>query len=147
LNVGFAGRIPESYVPEQEVRINLYARVARLASDDELDLLRDEIEDRFGTLPVEAQQLFTLTRLKQACRNLGIARVDAGPEAVAFTFRDKRHAAAPLQQLIKAAKGALAWRGDRLVYERRMRSPAEQARVVTRLVEKLAAALQRDGPT
>jgi transcription-repair coupling factor (superfamily II helicase) len=145
LNVGLTGRIPESYVAEQEARINLHARIAKLASDSELDLLLEEIEDRFGTLPDEARQLFTLTRLRHACRNLGIARVDAGPQAIAFTFRDRRRATPALQRLIKAAKGNLGWSGERLVYRRRTRSPAERARVVMRLMEKFAAALRRDG--
>jgi transcription-repair coupling factor (superfamily II helicase) len=145
LNVGLTGRIPESYVAEQEARINLHARIAKLASDSELDLLLEEIEDRFGTLPDEVRQLFTLTRLRHACRNLGIARVDAGPQAIAFTFRDRRRATPALQRLIKAAKGNLAWSGERLVYRRRTRSPAERARVVMRLMEKFAAALRRDG--
>jgi transcription-repair coupling factor (superfamily II helicase) len=142
-NIGLGGRIPESYVPEQEVRINLYARIGKLADESELELLRDEMEDRFGVMPDETRQLFTLMQLKHVCRRLGIARVDAGPQAVAFTFRDKQRAAPALQRLIKAAEGALAWNGDRLVYRRAIRNPTQQERLIMRLLKKLAAALLR----
>ena len=49
LNLGAAGRIPADYVPEAEVRINLYARLAKLTDESDVDALGEEIEDRFGT--------------------------------------------------------------------------------------------------
>ncbi|MDQ4061081.1 MAG: DEAD/DEAH box helicase, partial [Pseudomonadota bacterium] len=51
LNLGLTGLIPEDYVPEAEVRINLYARLARLQRSGEIDAFGDEIEDRFGPMP------------------------------------------------------------------------------------------------
>ncbi len=48
LNLGAAGRIPADYVPEAEVRINLYARLAKLTDESDVDALGEEIEDRFG---------------------------------------------------------------------------------------------------
>jgi transcription-repair coupling factor (superfamily II helicase) len=87
LQLGIAGRLPESWIPEEEVRINLYARIARLSSGAELDALSEELEDRFGSLPEAAHMLLELSRLRQLARIARIARVDAGPAAIALTPR------------------------------------------------------------
>jgi transcription-repair coupling factor (superfamily II helicase) len=95
LNLGLSGRIPESWIPEEEVRINLYARVARLASASEIDALRLELEDRFGTLPPEADRLLEIARIRRLAREAHVARVQAGPAAIALTpRRGFRHHAA-----------------------------------------------------
>jgi transcription-repair coupling factor (superfamily II helicase) len=147
LNLGLAGRIPEDYVPEAEVRINLYARLARLNEDGELDALSDEIEDRFGELPAPVRELLALTRLKHLCRRLGIVRVDAGPQAIALTFRVDVTADAAIQELIEASDGRLAWRGERLVYARETSSADERESVTVKLIAKLAELGERHNPS
>jgi transcription-repair coupling factor (superfamily II helicase) len=69
------------------VRINLYARVARATDAHDLDVLTEEIEDRFGPLTAEAVALLGRARLKCLCRSRRVARIDVGPKAVAFTPR------------------------------------------------------------
>jgi len=87
LNLGVTGSLPETWIPEPEVRINLYARLARAGSSEEIEALAEEIEDRFGTPPAEVRTLLALARLRQlACVAL-ISRIDAGPAAIALTPR------------------------------------------------------------
>jgi transcription-repair coupling factor (superfamily II helicase) len=143
LNLGATGSIPEEYVPEPEMRISLYARLAKLHANGAIDAFRDEVEDRFGAIPSPVDQLFLQMRLKRLCRRIGVARIDAGPEAIALTFRGDRSDDPRLARLIQKAKGALDWSGERLVYKRQTRKPAEQQRLTIRLVEKLAATLLR----
>jgi transcription-repair coupling factor (superfamily II helicase) len=87
LNLGAPGGIPEDYVPEPEVRLNLYARLSRAGATDEIEALADEIADRFGPIPEAMAGLFDVTRLRILCRRAGVARVDAGPAAIALSFR------------------------------------------------------------
>jgi transcription-repair coupling factor (superfamily II helicase) len=87
------------------------------------------------------RELLLLTRLKLLCRRSGIDRIDAGPQAIAVTFRRDVAAARPIEQLIKKSKGALAWRGERLVYARETGTPGERQRVTMKLVAKLAEVL------
>ncbi|MFC7398395.1 TRCF domain-containing protein [Chelatococcus sp. GCM10030263] len=99
LNLDATARIPPDYVPDEEARLELYGRVARAATEGEVDELEDEIEDRFGSLPEPVRDLLALARIRQACRRLGIARIDAGPQAIAITFRGKgRKARATLKK-------------------------------------------------
>jgi transcription-repair coupling factor (superfamily II helicase) len=87
LHLGGSGSLPESWIPEEEVRINLYARIARIASGAELDALGEELEDRFGALPEEAQALLSVSHIRQLARLAAVARIDAGPAAIALTPR------------------------------------------------------------
>ncbi len=87
LALGIEGRIPAEWVPEEEGRVTLYARLARLTDTDGIDAFADELEDRFGAIPGEAATLLRVARVRAAARAAGIARIDAGPAAIAFTPR------------------------------------------------------------
>jgi transcription-repair coupling factor (superfamily II helicase) len=131
LNVGAGGRIPPEWIPEEEVRINLYARIARLASAEAADALAEELEDRFGTLPDAAQLLLRTAQLRLLARAAGVARIDAGPAAIAFTPRNKA--------LKDAAAAGLERKGERwLLREETAAGPARLDRIRA-LLETLVA--------
>jgi transcription-repair coupling factor (superfamily II helicase) len=85
LSLGTAGRLPEEWIPEEEVRLALYLRLARLGDDGALEAFAAELADRFGEAPPEAEALLASARIRQLAKAAGIARIDAGPAAVAFT--------------------------------------------------------------
>jgi transcription-repair coupling factor (superfamily II helicase) len=129
LHLGSAGQLPESWIPEEEVRINLYVRLARLASAADLDALADELEDRFGTLPAEAATLIAVARIRQLARETRIERIDAGPAAIALTPRRDFTGDAP----------GLELKGTRLLLKERIEDEAERLERVRTLLESLAA--------
>ena len=69
-------RLPESYVAAVNQRLVLYKRLASCREREEIDRIRDEILDRFGALPIEAENLFEVIRLKILARKLGVAAID-----------------------------------------------------------------------
>jgi transcription-repair coupling factor (superfamily II helicase) len=79
--------VPADFVPEPDVRLEIYRRLARLPSVDALDDVSEELADRFGDLPSGLTTLLDLVRLRLLCRQQGISAVHAGPEAVALTPR------------------------------------------------------------
>ncbi len=88
LNIGDGGYLPESWIPEPDVRLGLYVRLSRIESDGELEAFEEELLDRFGPLPADAERLLARARIRIAARTLGIARIDAGPAAIALTPRE-----------------------------------------------------------
>jgi len=130
LNLGLNGAIPEAYVPDATLRINLYARLARLTDPPEVDAFAEEIEDRFGPLPDETAALLQRARLKALARTAGVSRVEAGPKAVALTL-----AADPGK--LKAAPEA-RFKDGRLIWPnaegQELRAPDE----IAKLLEELA---------
>jgi transcription-repair coupling factor (superfamily II helicase) len=64
INLPLAAFLPEPYVPDATLRLQLYRRLAGLTSEREIDDLRAELEDRFGPVPEEAGNLFYQLQLK-----------------------------------------------------------------------------------
>jgi transcription-repair coupling factor (superfamily II helicase) len=79
IHFGPAAIIPEDYVPEPELRLNIDARLARLRSMDEVDAFAEEIEGRFGQPPQAVEGLLAHAQAKILCREHNIAKAEGGP--------------------------------------------------------------------
>jgi transcription-repair coupling factor (superfamily II helicase) len=108
LNLPIEEMLPTSYVQSKNMRLEIYGRVARCRSEDDLDDLEEETARRFGPLSAGARDFFAVARLRLDCKRRGIMRLDAGPEAVAATFLPGR--------LRKVKSKLLRRDGDRVVY-------------------------------
>ncbi len=64
IEVPFDARLPETYVAETNLRIEIYQRLGEVDSYGEIDAIWSEIKDRFGVPPVEAQWLYYVTRVR-----------------------------------------------------------------------------------
>ena len=71
---------------DPEIRLNLYARLARLRDLAAIDDFAEEIEDRFGPPPDAVRNLLDPARIRVMARRAGAVRVDAGPRGIAVTF-------------------------------------------------------------
>ncbi|GAA4021473.1 DEAD/DEAH box helicase [Sphingomonas swuensis] len=90
LHLGATGHLPEEWIPEEEVRLSIYMRLARLEENGALDSFEAELADRFGKLPPEVEALLSQARIRMLAQAAGIARIDAGPAAVALTPTDRK---------------------------------------------------------
>ncbi len=117
ISVGTSVMIPEHYVPDLQLRMGLYRRLADLSTPQEIDGFGAELIDRFGPLPEEVQHLLKIVYIKALCRKANVAKLDAGPKGVVVQFRNKEFPnPAGLVQYI-AGQGSLAKiRPDQSVY-------------------------------
>ena len=138
--LGLAGHVPESYVPEPELRFDLYARVARLRTGGEAEALRDEIEDRFGPLPEPVAELITLADLRVACAELGIERLQGGARGLAADFRPGRIDG------LRLNGGEVERRDRRLILQLDLPEPARRARLTATFLETLRNARSEYDP-
>jgi transcription-repair coupling factor (superfamily II helicase) len=135
--VGYAN--PSDYVPEPELRLNLYARIARLTDLEGVDDLAEEIVDRFGPPPAPVTYLLQLARLRLRCRGIGVAKLTAGPKAVAATFRDAT-AAAELVRALAANEDGLRWSDPRLILEYPSASAGERLTAAAAMLDRIEKA-------
>ena len=131
LNLGVAARLPEEWIPEEDLRIDIYMRAARLSSEPDVQALADELEDRFGSIPEDAIGLLETARIRHLAREARIARVDAGPAAIALTPR-------PAFQGGASAAG-LETKGDRLLMREATENGERRMELVARVLEALAS--------
>jgi transcription-repair coupling factor (superfamily II helicase) len=85
-----AGCLPPEWIPDEDIRLGLYVRMARADEEGEIEALEQELLDRFGPLPPDAEQLMEIARIALLARTAGVARVDAGPAAIALTPRGRQ---------------------------------------------------------
>ncbi len=79
--------LPDGYVPDDDVKLDLYRRLARSTSSGEIDGLRDEMRERFGPLPAEAETLLDMARLRVTGAALGLQHVLVRGDEARLTFR------------------------------------------------------------
>jgi transcription-repair coupling factor (superfamily II helicase) len=79
-------RIPEAYIPQVNLRLNLYKRISSATDLEELDALEEEIRDRFGPPPPSVLDLVQYGRVKFLAQRLRIRAVDRTEQRVVFHF-------------------------------------------------------------
>ena len=87
INLGMPVLIPDTYIPDLNLRLSIYRRIAELADHTENENFAAELIDRFGSLPDDVENLLKLVEIKQLCRQAGIERIDAGPKGAVLSFR------------------------------------------------------------
>ena len=133
--------IPEHYVADLSLRLELYRRISRLAGDDEMEDLEVELIDRFGPIPEGVRNLLDVVRLKGSCRRAGVAKIDAGPRGATVQFRGDDFAdPAGLVAWITQQKGKAKLRPDhKLIYTSDWPDKESRTKGVRYLVSQLAA--------
>ena len=72
IDIGIPANIPPKYVEDLPTRLDVYRRLAASRSADDITAMGDELIDRFGRLPWQAQNLLYMTKLKIAATRSGI---------------------------------------------------------------------------
>ena len=67
--------LPPTYVEREELRLEAYRRLAAVTSDQEVDDIAREWEDRYGPIPEQAQALLDVARLRGECHRVGVTEV------------------------------------------------------------------------
>ena len=120
-------------------RLILYKRIANAADEEALKDLQVEMIDRFGLLPEPTKHLVRITHLKLVAEQLGITKIDAGPQGGRLEFS----ATTPVEPLtlIKLIQG----QPDRYKFEGAtlfkfmvpMERPEERFNTIEALLERL----------
>jgi transcription-repair coupling factor (superfamily II helicase) len=90
IKIGLEIMIPENYIEDFSLRLEFYRRISLVLSMEELQLLQEEMEDRFGKLPPEAGNLIKIIELKIRCRELQISKLEVGSKGIQVTFAEHR---------------------------------------------------------
>ena len=139
INLDVPVLIPESYVPDRDLRLGLYRRLAGLETRADLEGFAAELHDRFGKPPREVESLLKVVRVKGMCRRAGIARLDAGPKGATVHFRDDKFAdPAGLVKFITDQNGLAKVKDNRLVVRRDWRDAEDRLKGAFAIARDLA---------
>jgi transcription-repair coupling factor (superfamily II helicase) len=70
--------IPESYISEEDERIELYRQISSATTLEEVGRIESEIKDRFGKLPLNVERILKWARIKILAGESGITKIDEG---------------------------------------------------------------------
>ena len=139
INLGVPVLIPETYVPDLDVRLGLYRRLSGLHTKVELEGFAAELIDRFGKLPKEVNSLLLVVRIKEKCREAGIARLDGGPKGATLQFHnDKFVNPAGLVEFIHAQNGQAKVKDNKIIIRRDWKRSADKIKGAFAIAQDLA---------
>jgi transcription-repair coupling factor (superfamily II helicase) len=104
--------LPDDYIPDIRLKIDLYRRLTRLNTYQDLDDLRAELVDRFGPPPRPVERLIELIELKMDAAIWFIAAIFREDKFLVFQYRDRGR----IEQLARQHKGQLRIVDDKSVY-------------------------------
>ena len=135
------GFIPEGYVADPTLRLNLYKRLAAIPDALRLQDFAEELQDRFGPIPPEARWLLTVIDLKIQARALRVREIDARREAIRVTFApDPPVLPETILALLRSERGRLKYLPEEaLEYRTGESAPEARVQAARNLLQRLQA--------
>lgn len=148
ISVGLPVLIPDSYIADLDVRMNLYHRLSDMTDVAEVDSLRAELTDRFGPYPKEVENLLQTIELKIWAKAVHIERLEAGPKGASVSFHNNTFPnPAGLVAYINAQMGTVRLRPDqKMIVMRPWPTPDGRLTGIRNLIRTLAE-IVGDGKT
>ena len=140
LNLGLNIRIPADYVPEENQRLQMYKRVARVETESQLTDVSAELQDRYGPPPPAVRNLLDYASLKLLCMRVGVNAIERKRDSVTLKFQ--QNAAVDPEQLarfVSAQRGAQFTPDGMLKFVLKATAAEEVLRALRTVLEQLAS--------
>ena len=89
IKLGVNGYITEESIPQPEVRLSLYKKMTSFKEEKDLFELKKELEDRFGRLPEETENLIKVARIRILSSKLSINKIVSEQDRI-FLFLNSK---------------------------------------------------------
>ncbi|MFP4067145.1 MAG: transcription-repair coupling factor [Spirochaetaceae bacterium] len=86
LELEYTGYIPDSYISEPVEKMEVYKKIAAVGTEEELEAVHGELEDRFGPLPDEVNSLLSLAEIRIICKKLYVSSLKERKGVVEIEF-------------------------------------------------------------
>jgi len=138
INLHAPALLPDDYCGDVHLRLSFYKRLATAKNTDQIDALLEEIVDRFGKLPPQAQTLIDVHRLRVIAKPYGVVKVDAAPGVINITFKPQPPID-PMRiiELVQKNKHIKLAGNEKLRIERSLPDPKDRAQMVRDVLRAL----------
>ncbi|MGA8762166.1 MAG: transcription-repair coupling factor [Candidatus Sulfotelmatobacter sp.] len=139
LNLGLNIRVPGDYIPEENQRLQMYKRVARVETESQLSDVAAELEDRYGPPPPAVRNLLDYASLKLLCMRVGVNSIERKRDFVSFKFRQTAIVdPEQLARFVSAQRGAQFTPDGMLKFVLKPAAAQEVLRALRAILEQLA---------
>ncbi|MDD3935907.1 transcription-repair coupling factor [Rhodoferax sp.] len=138
INLHAPALLPDDFCGDVHLRLSFYKKLATAKTSEQIDSLMEEIIDRFGKLPPQAQTLIDVHRLRVISQPYGVLKVDAAPGTITITFKkDPPIDAMKIIALIQKNKHIRLAGNEKLRIERALPEAADRAKMVRDVLRSL----------
>jgi transcription-repair coupling factor (superfamily II helicase) len=138
INLHAPALLPSDYCGDVHLRLSFYKKLATAKTTDQIDTLLEEIVDRFGKLPSQAQTLIDVHRLRVIAKPYGVVKVDAAPSLINISFKkDPPIDSLAILHLIQKNKHIKLAGNDKLRIERELPDVKARAQMVRDVLKSL----------
>ncbi len=131
--------IPEVYIESDGERLDIYRRLYKATSFDEVSALRGELKDRFGEYPMEVENLFLMVELKILASQLALSRLELNNREIVMSLPPPETAAfyEPTDGRISSFQSIMSFAGDMKNYRLRLKQEGKILKLIG-LIDKFS---------
>jgi len=108
INLQASAFIPESYIGDMSLRLAAYKEISSAGDEGELSRIAADLRDRYGPLPVPAENLLIIMGVKIMAKTAMVSRVDGGARQITITFSENaRISPDKIMALLKRNQGRI----------------------------------------
>jgi transcription-repair coupling factor (superfamily II helicase) len=107
IELPLSGALTANYVSDRSLRLQLYRRMAGLRTLEEVEAMRSELDDRFGSPPTELENLLYQLRVKILASEVGITGITTEAGQILIQFAAGRRPEADLGPEVRMSKRGL----------------------------------------
>jgi transcription-repair coupling factor (superfamily II helicase) len=143
INLHAPALLPDDFCGDVHLRLSFYKKLATAKTAEQIDGLMEEIIDRFGKLPPQAQTLIDVHRLRVISQPYGVLKVDAAPGVITITFK-KDPPIDPMKiiAMLQKNKHIRLAGNEKLRIERALPDAFERAKMVRDVLRNLGQPVQ-----
>ena len=84
VNLNVDAFLPESYIVNEEQKLEIYKKIAAIESTDDYEDIKEELMDRFGEIPAPAGNLLRIALMRTVAVRIGITEISGSPGTIHF---------------------------------------------------------------
>ena len=142
--------LPENYIVNEEQKLEIYRKIAEIASTEDCDTMREELQDRFGDVPAPAENLLRIALIRTVAGYVGVQEITGRPGELHFKMNPRARGlrADRIPRLLEGYAGSLTFSAGAVPQFEYRYKPSGTPSVMSRfLLEKVEELLVRFNET
>ena len=91
INIHAPAILTNQYCGDPNERLVIYKRLSSCESLDDLQMIQEELIDRFGVAPEQTENLFIIHHIRIITKDIDVIKIDAGKKTISLNFREKNN--------------------------------------------------------
>ena len=112
IECGLDAFLPQNFIEDNSQRVSIYQKITQVNNIEDLENLKLEIQDRFGTTPSPVINLIDIAKIKILCKPLSIKKVILKKSCQFFINHKERYSTPLLQNLIQKSPYQILFREE-----------------------------------